>query len=230
MKHSKRFLPTVVGVLIVTGAGMTLAEAAARSTGSYSWLRRLLLKASDAAADQSARQLIQNGAPHEEYELTTGPDFYWDLVSETYRGLKKPVIFRQMWLDPVTSSQHYETYSDQTLLHRSPFYYELHNRMFTCKSTGDTANSYRFVVAAGTRYRIVDRVVKSMPGYEVFHHPVMFEFGVNRIASNCMNLHDPIPVVELGKKTVARGASIPCTVSHPNADIQYLNAWYDPVP
>lgn len=230
MKHSRRFIPTVVGVLIVSGAGMMLADAAVRSAGSYSWLRRLLLKAGDAAADQAARQQILNGAPHEEYELTTGPDFYWDLVSETYRGQKKPVVFRQMWLDPVTSDQHFETYSDQALQHRYAFYYELHNRMFTCKSTGDAANSYQFVIVAGTRYRIVDRVVKSMPGYEVFQHPLAYEFGLNRIASSCSNLHDPVPMVETGKKTVARGAWVPCSVASSNADILYLNAGYDPVP
>lgn len=233
MKHTKHTghipLAALCAWIATVGGDMT-SEAAVRSGSSFTYLRRLFLKGSEAAADQAARRAVDHGAGSEEYELTTAADLYWDMMGFTYRGRKNPVTVRFMWLDPVTSAQHYETYVDKKLVDRHPFQYELHNRWYRCTSDGDPNNSYDFVLFATTRFRVTDRVVKSSPGDEVFHHPFDFEIGLKPLPAECRTPMALVMARETGSAIVARGGSIRVEPSAHNADIEYFIAGYDPVP
>lgn len=230
MNNKIKMFPTRLGLGVLLGVVVAAisAEAAPRPSGAYAWLRRFFIKAGEAAADQAARQAITAGAPHEEYELTSGVEVYWDILYGRFRGdTQTRYTYRSMWLDPVTRNQSFETFTNAVLAHRYPFYYQLHNRSFQCRSTGDPENGYDYRILAGTRFLMMDRVVKAMPGHEVLFHPVRNQFGMKTLAPNCDASYPATAVVQNGTATLPRGGDFRMSPWLDNADIEYFLAWYD---
>lgn len=226
MNKKIKIIPAVLGIGLGLGLSVISAEGAVRPSGAYAWMKRLFLKGAEGAVDQAARQAIQSGAPHEEYELTTMGVYYWDTFAGTFRGEVWPTTYRSMWLDPVTLNQNFETYTNRSLQHRFPFYYELHNRDYRCKSFGDPLNGYHFMVQAKAYYLLKDRVVKAQSGQEIFFHPVNWEFGLTMTPASCYNPPPPFDLTQEGSTEVARGGGERVTPFLVNADIRYLIAGY----
>ncbi len=225
---NKRILRTVVitGMAIAVSESVALGAGLLRASSASAWMRRLILKGSDAAADELARRAIAGGAAHEKYELLTTANRYWDYFAGAHRGAAWPMTYRSMWLDPVTSIQHFETYVSGVLRDRYPFHYTPHNRSYSCQSTGDPGNGYHYSVYAGVRYWVINRVVQSSPGQEVFFPRVTYEFGMTTLPANCFNPPPSHSLAEQRNTMVARAGKVDCTPGINNVDVDYLITWY----
>gem|GEM_PF-3554788 len=228
MNKTKRNITTLLSIGLGIGIGALSAEGAGVSSGAYALMRRLFVKGGDAAADEMVRQILNTGALHEEYELTTSGFRYWDQFWGRLRGQEMPYQYRSMWLDPVTHTQHFETYNNLILEHRFPFYYVMHNRDFYCLSTGDPRNGYNYSIRAQASHLVMDRVIRAQPGHEVLHHPVAYTFGLTSLPRTCVSVSSPITFEEKGTLTIARNADSVVRAQAKNADVQYLIAIYAP--
>lgn len=228
MNQTSTMKLTLLGMGLGLGMMALSAEGAAASSGAFGILKRLFLKGGEAAADEGARQVISLGALHEEYELTTKGFTYWDMFWGTYRGDRMPYRYRSMWLDPLTYNQSFETYTNNVIDNRYPFYYVMHNRHYDCVSSSDPALAYNFTIRAEAGYLAKDRVVKAERGHEVLLHPAVYTFGLLTLPRNCNSTATPFSYEEKGTVTVARNSDAGLKATATNADIQYLVAIYAP--
>ncbi|MGE4183012.1 MAG: hypothetical protein AB7J34_24595 [Limisphaerales bacterium] len=227
MRTRKTLLGIGAGIGIGLGIVALTASEASGASASYAWMRRLFIKAGDAAADATVRQAINSGAPHEEYELRSPEYSYWDMFWGTFRGERMPDQYRSMWRDPLSLTAYYETYTNMVLQHRHPFYHVMHNAKFDCASGGDSSNAYDFGIRARATYLIQDRVVKTAVGHEVLLHPVNYQFGLVSRPVSCVGDQGRASFTEIGSATVARGGAIHRSPVSQSADIDYIVATYD---
>jgi hypothetical protein len=228
MNQTNKIKLTLLGMGLGLGMMALSAEGAASTSGAYGILKRLFLKGGEAAADEGARQVINMGALHEEYELTTTGFTYWDLFWGKYRVDPLPSRYRLMWLDPLTYRQSFETYTNGVLDNRHPFYYEMHNRQYYCRSSTDPLLAYEYNIHAGAGYLAKDRVIKSEPGHEVLYHPATYTFGLRTLPRDCVSTAPPFSYEEKGTITMPRNSDAGLKATGKNVDVQYLIAIYAP--
>ncbi len=231
MNQKNRIKLTLLGMGLGLGMMAFSAEGAGTggvTSGAYGILKRLFLKGGEAAADEGARQVINLGALHEEYELTTTGFTYWDMTWGKYRGDKLPFRYRFMWLDPLTYNQSYETYTNGVREDRLPFYYVMHNRQYDCTSSTDPALANNLSIRAEAGYLVKDRVVQAERGHEVLYHPAKYTFGLLTLPANCNSMAVPFSYEENGTLTMARNSDAGLKATAKNVDIQYLMAIYAP--
>ena len=167
----------VVGVLTAGAEGAAL-------------LRVLVTKATEAGIAKTIESLIARGfskpAP-ETYEMTQVPALYEDNFSGYMGNLPPFQRYRQMWLDPASGAQRFETTfttAGKTLKDNQPFYWFPNSENYACKDAS-AARSYDYSRRAYTRFRVSNRVVQASPSQGVQMHPARFVIQGNQMPANC---------------------------------------------
>ncbi len=229
-KHTMKNLTKklVTGTVIVGLGGSAFGEALFGAGLAIGLKRRLLIKAAESLVDAATRKTVEFAtAPevYEAYDLQGQPCSYQDEVFGVYRGSPMAYTLRRTWLDPISGTQHFGTWSNGTWKNAEPFPFTLHNRNYRCLVPGTAG--YDLSIRAKTSYWIENVVTRVDLNHAVWSHPVRWTFGLALLPATCQDSRWGLDLSEHGSTSLVRGGRHETSSFFENVDFLSCLVTYD---